>query len=55
MKEENLEALPANMDIIIAGLKLKVNLTHSTAWNTGEAGDRYDEKLLINVLPNDVV
>ena len=41
----NLEALCANMGIFIAGLdtyyffELKGNLSDSTVWNTGEAGD----------------
>ena len=45
MKEKNLEALLANMDILITGLdvchvfELKVNLTDSTVWNTGETAD----------------
>ena len=45
MKEKNLEALGANMDILNAGLDIcnifewKGNLTGSAVWNTGEAGD----------------
>ena len=45
MKEENLEALHAKMDILIAGqyvchvFERKGNLTDSTVWNTGENGD----------------
>ena len=45
MKEENLEAWHANMDILIAGLdtfyvfELKGSLTDSTVSNSEEAGD----------------
>ena len=48
MKEENLEALLANMDIIVAGLDVchifewKGNLTDSAVWHTGEAGAIYE-------------
>ena len=44
MKEENLEALGASMDILITGLDVcyifewKGNLTYSAVWNTGENG-----------------
>ena len=43
MKEESLEALPANINVLIAVLdvchifELKGNLTDSTVWNTWEA------------------
>ena len=45
MKDENLEALHANMDFLITGLdvchffELKGNYTDSTVWNPGETGD----------------
>ena len=44
MKEENLEALHANIDILITGLYVchvfewKGNFTDPTVWNTGETG-----------------
>ena len=47
MKEKNLDAQHANMDILIAGLgvlicfELKGNLTDSTVRNTEETGDIY--------------
>ena len=45
MKEKDLEALCANMDILNAGLdachvfEWKDNLIDSTEWKTGETGD----------------
>ena len=45
-----LEALQANIDILITELlsvsflNYKVNLTDSTIWNTGEAGDINEKK-----------
>ena len=40
MKEDNLEALHANMNILITGLDL-CHVFDSTVWNTGETGDIY--------------
>ena len=55
MNEKNLESHHANMDILYAGLDVchvfewKGNLTDSTVWNTGEAGDIYPQEQTIYV------
>ena len=60
MKEENLEALCANIDILFTWTivcyisKLKGNPTDSTVWNAGETGDilsltKYQKYILINI------
>ena len=47
MKEQNLEALTANMDILITGLGVcqflneKASLILQKYWNTGETGGIY--------------
>ena len=50
MKEENLEALWAYMDILITGLDVCHVLTDSTVWTTGETVDIYFELKLFNCL-----
>ena len=55
IKEENLETLPANIDILFTGLdvchifEIKVNLTDPTVWNNGETGDIYLQKLFSSI------
>ena len=51
MKENNLDALCANMDILIAGLGVLIsfdlngNHTDSRVWSTGETGDIHSSLL----------
>ena len=48
MKEENLEALCPNMDILIAGLDVchVLEWKGSTVWNTEETADIYNKSIL---------